>query len=75
MHKLLGLENPADLATKHLIRDKIEKCCDLLVYGFVDGRSATTADLHLREALQPRQCSVAHPVKSKSKYTEVTLLD
>ena len=46
MHKVPGLENPADLATKHLTRDKIDKCCGLLGYSFVDGRSATTANLH-----------------------------
>ena len=46
MHKVPGLENPADLATKHLTRDKIDNCCGLLGFIFVDGRSATTAILH-----------------------------
>ena len=46
MRKVPGLENPADLATKYLTRDKIDKCCGLLGYSFVDGRSETTANLH-----------------------------
>ena len=46
MHKVPGLENPADLATKRLTRNKIEKCCGLLGYSFVDGRSATTPNLY-----------------------------
>ena len=46
MHKVSGLENPADLDAKHLTRYKIDKCCDLLGYSFVDGRSTTTSNLH-----------------------------
>ena len=61
MRKVPGLENPADLATKYLTRDKIDKCCGLLGNSFVDGRSETTANLH---SVGASACCAAPPFAS-----------
>ena len=46
MKKVSGLENPADVATKALTREKIDKCCEIIGCSFRGGRSKATADLH-----------------------------
>ena len=39
--KILGTENPADLMTKHLIRDKVDKCMNTIHQIRLDGRAAS----------------------------------
>ena len=56
MHKVPGLENPADLATTHLTREKIGRCCYLSGHSFIDGRSATTGNLHLVSSESRKWC-------------------
>ena len=38
-HKILGTENPADLMTKYLARDKIDKCVSNISQEFQEGRA------------------------------------
>ena len=47
MLKVPGLENPADLVTKHLNRERINVYVDLIWYRFESGRAITTGDLHM----------------------------
>ena len=71
MRKAPGLEDPADLATKYLPRDKIDKCCGLLGYSLVDGRSETTANLH---SVDGGVDSGASPPRTTTvSYTHLTL--
>ena len=37
--KILGTENPADLMTKYLVRDKIDKCMSQLSQNRLEGRA------------------------------------
>ena len=46
MRKVPGLDNPPDVCTKHLTRDKFDHCCVLMDCEFVAGRAVTAADLH-----------------------------
>ena len=46
MNKVAGLENPADLLTKYLNRERIDACIDLIGYRFETGRAQSTAQLH-----------------------------
>ena len=46
MHKVAGLENPADFLTKYLTRERIDAYSDLIGYRFEEGRAQSTAQLH-----------------------------
>ena len=43
--KILGTENPADLMTKYLVREKIDKCMDQLSQSRLDGRAVVGLEL------------------------------
>jgi len=46
MTKILGTENPADLMTKNLSRESIDKYSRMLGFEFRDGRAQATAKVH-----------------------------
>ena len=43
--KILGTENPADLMTKYLVRDKIDKCMSQLSQSRLEGRAVVGFEL------------------------------
>ena len=45
-YKVLGTDNPADLMTKHLCKEVIEKHCSSLGVEFLGGRALTAPALH-----------------------------
>ena len=45
LHKVWGEENPADLLTKYLTREKIERCMNLFNLKFLDGRAESLPTL------------------------------
>ena len=47
LRKVVALENPSDLLTKHLTDERISHYSDLIGYTFVKGRSSLTSGLHL----------------------------
>ena len=47
MRKVAGLENPADLMTKYLSKERINCYATLIGYRFAEGRAAGPSDLHV----------------------------
>ena len=74
--KVPGTANAADLITKHVPKELVDKYAALLGFEFVGGREATATCLHLAEesgarepSLAARRCSCTSPLQSKK--TEV----
>ena len=69
MLKVPGLENPADLKTKHLKRERIHVYVDLIGYRFESGRATTTDDLHMLRKSVLSWFPWSKPVKSVESTT------
>ena len=78
MLKVPGLENPADLVTKHLNRERIKVYVDLICYRFESGRATTMADLHMLRGLSRFGCGSKNalsrfPLSNTVKSVEFTI--
>ena len=51
LEKVLGTENPADLMTKHLSRDDVNKYLRQIGIEFVDGRASTALKVYSLQGL------------------------
>ena len=45
LRKVLGTENPADLMTKYLVRDKIDNAIDKMSQTVLEGRASSSLDI------------------------------